>query len=104
MAVSRGRHGQDANRVDRSIFIQARIGPLVVPIQRHAIAKMIPKGAFKEIDGGGKKSKGAKSSKRQAGEPTAKMAETPSPDATDDATFDQSSGQDDATFEKDKSG
>ena len=63
---------------------------------------MIPKGVFKESDGGGKKSKGAgKPSKGQgpANEPAAQMAETPSVDATADATFDQSSGQDDATFE-----
>ena len=77
-----------------------------VQVQRHAIAQMIPKGVFKELDGGGKKSKGAgKPSKGRANEPAAQMAETPPADATTDATFDQSTSQDDATFEKpDKSG
>ena len=76
-----------------------------VQVQRHAIAQMVPKGAFKEFDGG-KKSKGAsKPSKGQANEPTAQVAETPPADETADATFDKSSGQDDATFENpDKSG
>ena len=77
-----------------------------VQVQRHAIAQMIPKGVFKESDSGGKKSKGAgKPSKGRANEPTAQVAETPPADEVADATFDASSGQDDATFENpDKSG
>ena len=77
-----------------------------VQVQRHAIAQMVPKGAFKEFDGGKNKSKGAgKPSKGQASEPTAQVAETPPADEPADATFDKSSGQDDATFENpDKSG
>ena len=77
-----------------------------VQVQRHAIAQMIPKGAFKELDGGGKKSKGAgKPSKGSANEPAPQMAEAPPADATADATFDPSNGQDDATFDNpDKSG
>jgi preprotein translocase subunit YajC len=71
-----------------------------VQVQRHAIAQMVPKGAFKEFDGGKKKSKGAgKPSKGQTSEPTAQMADTPPADESVDATFDKSSGQDDATFE-----
>ena len=67
---------------------------------------MIPKDTFKELDGGGKKSKGAgKSSKGPTNKPAVQMAETPPADATADATFDQPSSQDDATFENpDKSG
>ena len=78
-----------------------------VQVQRHAIAQMVPKGVFKESDDGGRKSKSAgKSSKGSAKQPSEEMAETPQADATaDDATFDQSTGQDDATFENpDKSG
>ncbi len=67
---------------------------------------MVPKGAFNEYGGGEKKSQGAgKPSKGQASEPTAQVAETPPADEPADATFDKSSGQDDATFENpDKSG
>ena len=42
---------------------------------------------------------------RPVSEPTAQVAETPPADEPADATFDKSSGQDDATFENpDKSG
>jgi preprotein translocase subunit YajC len=105
VATNGGLLGRVTDLDDNCVTLKVASG-VNVQVQRHAIAQMIPKGVFKEFDGGGKKSKGAgKSSKGPANEPTAQMAETPPADATADATFDQSGGQDDATFENtDKSG
>ena len=100
VATNGGLLGRVTALYDNCVTLRVATG-VNVQVQRHAIAQMIPKGVFKESDGGGKKSKGAgKSSKGQANEPTAKMAETPPTDATVDATFDQSSGQDDAAIDK----
>jgi len=101
VATNGGLLGRVTDLDDNCVTLKVATG-VNIQVQRHAIAQMVPKGAFKELDGGGKKSKGAgKPSKGQgpANEPAAQMAETPSVDATADATFDQSSSQDDATFE-----
>jgi preprotein translocase subunit YajC len=59
-----------------------------VQVQRHAIAQMIPKGVFKEIEGGGKKSKGSgKHSKGPTNDLSDQIAEPQSDDSTKDATF-----------------
>ena len=99
VATNGGLLGQVTALDDNCVTLKVATG-VNVRVQRHAIAQMIPKGTFKELDGGGKKSKGAgKPSKGPANEPAAQMAETPPADATADATFDKSSSQDDATFE-----
>ena len=106
VATNGGLLGRVTDLDDNCVTLKVATG-VNVQVQRHAIAQMVPKGAFKEFDGGGKKkSKGAgKPSKRPTNEPSAQMAETPPADETADATFDKSSGQNDATFEHpDKSG
>ena len=105
VATNGGLLGRVTDLDDNCVTLKVATG-VNVQVQRHAIAQMIPKGVFKEPDSGGKKSKGAgKPSKGSSNEPTAKMAETPPADAAADTPFDQSSGQDDATFENpDKSG
>ena len=105
VATNGGLLGQVTDLDDNCVPLKVATG-VNVQVQRHAIAQMIPKGVFKEFDGGGEKSKGSsKPSKGPANEPAAQMADTPPVDATADATFDPSSGQDDATFENpDKSG
>ena len=105
VATNGGLVGQVVGLDDNYVTLKVAAG-VNVQVQRHAIAQMIPKDTFKELDGGGKKSKGAgKPSKGSTNKPAAQMAETPPDDATVDATFDPSSGQDDATFENpDKSG
>ena len=101
VATNGGLLGRVTDLDDNCVTLKVATG-VNVQVQRHAIAQMIPKGVFKEFDGGGKKSKGAgKPSKGSANEPAAPMAKTPPADAS----FDPSNGQDDATFENpDKSG
>ena len=106
VATNGGLVGRVTDLDDNCVTLKVATG-VNIQVQRHAIAQMMPKGVFKELDGGGKKSKGAgKRPKGPANEPAAQKVETPPADATADATFDQSSGQDDdATFENpDKSG
>ena len=105
VATNGGLLGQVTDLDDNCVTLKVATG-VNVQVQRHAIAQMIPTGAFKESGGGGKKSKGAgKSSKGQASEPIAQVAEPPPVDETTDATFEKSSDQDDATFKNpDKSG
>ena len=105
VATNGGLLGRVTDLDDNCVTLKVATG-VNVQVQRHAIAQMVPKGAFKEFDGRKKKSKGAgKPSKGQTSEPTAQVAETPPADEIADATFDKSSGQDDATFENpDKSG
>ena len=105
VATNGGLVGRVTDLDDNCVTLKVATG-VNVQVQRHAIAQMMPKGVFKELDGGGKKSKGAgKRPKGPANEPAAQMAETPPVDETVDATFDKTSGQDDATFENpDKSG
>ena len=105
VATNGGLLGRVTDLDDNCVTLKVATG-VNVQVQRHAIAQMVPKGAFKEFDGGKKKSKGAgKPSKGPVNESAAQMAETSPADATADATSDSSSGQDDATFENpDKSG
>ena len=105
VATNGGLLGLVTDLDDNCVTLKVATG-VNVQVQRHAIAQMIPKGVFKEPDRGRKKSKGAgKPSKGSTNEPTAQKAETPPADETADATFDKSSGQDDATFENpDKTG
>ena len=99
VATNGGLMGRVVDLDDNCVTLKVATG-VNVQIQRHAIAQMIPKGVFKESDGGGKKSKGSgKPSKGSANEPAAQRAETPPTDTSEDATFDKSSSQDDATFE-----
>jgi len=71
-----------------------------VQVQRHAIAQMVPKGTFKELDGGGgKKSKGSgKKSKTSANNLSGQIVATQSDNATEDATF-ENPYTEDATLE-----
>jgi len=104
VATNGGLIGRVTELDDNCVTLKVATG-VNVQVQRHAIAQMMPKGVFKELDGGGKKSKGAKPSKGRTNEPAAQKAEAPPADTTADATFDESSGQHDATFENnDKSG
>jgi preprotein translocase subunit YajC len=112
VATNGGLLGRVTDLDDNCVTLKVATG-VNVQVQRHAIAQMVPKGVFKEFDGGGKKSKGAgkqskgagKPSKESVNEPTAQVAETPPADEIADATFEESSDQDDATFENpDKTG
>jgi len=105
VATNGGLVGRVTDLDDNCVTLKVATG-VNIQVQRHAIAQMMPKGVFKELDGSGKKSKGAgKPSKGPANESAAQKAETPPADATADATFDKTSGQDDATFDNpDKSG
>ena len=105
VATNGGLIGRVTDLDDNCVTLKVATG-VNVQVQRHAIAQMVPKGAFKEFNDGKKKSKGAgKPSKGQASTPTAPVAETPPTDATADVTFDPPSDQGDATFENpDKSG
>ena len=99
VATNGGLLGRVTDLDDNCVTLKVATG-VNVQVQRHAIAQMVPKGAFKEFDGGKKKSKGAgKPSKGQASEPTEQVTGTPPTDESADATFDKSSGQADATFE-----
>jgi len=66
-------------------------------VQRHAIAQMVPKGTFKELEGGGeekskgssKRSKGSgKKSKASANDLSGQIVDTQSDNVTEDATLD----------------
>ena len=77
VATNGGLLGRVTDLDDSCVTLKVASG-VNVQVQRHAIAQMIPKGVFKEHDGGGKKSKGGgKPSKGSANEPPAQMAETP---------------------------
>jgi preprotein translocase subunit YajC len=87
VATNGGLLGRVTDLDDNRVTIKVASG-VNVQVQRHAIAQMIPKGAFKELDGGGKKSKGTgKPSKGSAKESVEQMTETPSNDTATDATF-----------------
>ena len=99
VATNGGLLGRVTDLDDNCVTLKVATG-VNVQVQRHAIAQMIPKGVFKAPNSGGKKSKGAgKPSKGPVSEPAAQAAGTPPADATADATFDQPSSQDDASFE-----
>ena len=87
VATNGGLLGRVTDLDDNRVTLKVASG-VNVQVQRHAIAQMIPKGVFKELDGGGKKSKGAgKPSKGSTKESAEQMTETPSNDTTTDATF-----------------
>ena len=87
VATNGGLLGRVTDLDDNRVTLKVASG-VNVQVQRHAISQMIPKGVFKELDGGGKKSKGAgKPSKGSAKESAEQMTETPSNDTTTDATF-----------------
>ncbi|SVD29434.1 uncharacterized protein METZ01_LOCUS382288 [marine metagenome] len=74
-------------------------------VQRHAIAQMIPKGAFIDTNGSEKNSKkSGKRSKESTKNLSGQIAKTKSDNATEDATF-ENLDEEDAKFENpDKSG
>ena len=99
VATNGGLLGRVTDLDDNRVTLTVATG-VNVQVQRHAIAQMIPKGVFKESDGGGKKSKGSgKSSKGSANSPSAQTAEPPSDQAAEDATF-ENPDTEDAAFEK----
>ena len=87
VATNGGLLGRVTDLDDNCVTLKVAAG-VTVQVQRHAIAQMIPKGVFKESDGGGKKSKSSgKPSKRSANEPAVQRTDTPPTDADADATF-----------------
>ena len=96
----------DDNIVTLDVAQGVNIKGVNVQIQRHAIAQMIPKGTFKELDGGGeKKSKGSskrskgsgKKSKAPANDLSSQIVDTQSGNETEDATF-ENPDKEDATL------
>ena len=93
VATNGGLLGRVTDLDDNCVTLKVASG-VNVQVQRHAIAQMMPKGVYKELDGGGKKSKGAgKTPKGPANEPKAQTAETQPADTIADDTFDKSGGQ-----------
>ncbi len=89
----------DDNFVTIDVAQGVSIKSVNVQIQRHAIALMVPKGTFKELTGGGKKSKGSgKKSKTSANDLSDQIVDTQSANATEDATF-ENPYPEDATLE-----
>ena len=89
VATNGGLLGRVTDLDDNRVTLKVATG-VNVQVQRHAIAQMIPKGVFKEFDGGGKKSKGSgKSPKGPVHDPSAPIAETPSTHTAEDATFEK---------------
>jgi len=95
VATNGGLLGKVTDLDDNLVTLDVAMG-VNFQVQRHAIAQMVPKGTFKELDGGGeKKSKG--SSKRSKGsgkkfKPSAndlsgQTIDTQSDNATEDATL-----------------
>ena len=58
VATNGGLIGRVTELDDNCVTLKVATG-VNVQVQRHAIAQMMPKGVYKELDGGGKKSKGA---------------------------------------------
>ena len=86
----------DGNFVTIDVAQGVSIKSVIVQVQRHAIAQMVPKGTFKELaGGGGKKSEGSnkgskdsgKKSKTSANDLSGQIVNTQSDNATEDATF-----------------
>jgi preprotein translocase subunit YajC len=90
----------DDNFVTIDVAQGVSIKSVKVRVQRHAIALMVPKGTFKELAGGGGKiSKGSgKKSKASASNVSGQIADTPSDNAIEDATFEDPYTED-ATLE-----
>jgi len=97
----------DGNFVTIDVAQGVSIKSVIVQVQRHAIAQMVPKGTFKELaGGGGKKSKDSskrskdsgKKSKPSANDLSGQIVDTQSDNATEDATF-ENPYTEDATLE-----
>jgi preprotein translocase subunit YajC len=79
----------DGNFVTIDVAQGVSIKSVIVQVQRHAIAQMVPKGTFKELAAsGGKKSKSSgKKSKTSANDLSGQIVDTQFDNATEDATF-----------------
>ena len=95
VATDGGLLGKVTDLDDNLVTLDVAMG-VNFQIQRHAIAQMVPKGTFKELDGGGeKKSKGSskrskgsgKKSKASANDLSGQIVDTQSDNATEDATL-----------------
>ena len=95
VATNGGLLGKVTDLDDNLVTLDVAMG-VNFQVQRHAIAQMVPKGTFKELDGsGGKKSKGSskrskgsgKKSKASANDLSGQIVDTQSDNATEDATF-----------------
>ena len=95
VATNGGLLGKVTDLDDNLVTLDVAMG-VNFQVQRHAIAQMVPKGTFKELDGGGeKKSKGSskrskgsgKKSKASANELSGQIVDTQSDNATEDATL-----------------
>ena len=95
VATNGGLLGKVTDLDDNLVTLDVAMG-VNFQIQRHAIAQMVPKGTFKELDGsGGKKSKGSskrskgsgKKSKASANDLSGQIVDTQSDNATEDATL-----------------
>ena len=106
VATNGGLLGKVTDLNDNLVTLDVAMG-VNFQIQRHAIAQMVPKGTFKELDGsGGKQSKGSskrskgsgKKSKAPANDLSGQIVDTQSGNATEDATF-ENHYTEDATLE-----
>ncbi len=95
VATNGGLLGKVTDLDDNLVTLDVAMG-VNFQVQRHAIAQMVPKGTFKELDGGGeKKSKGSgkrskgsgKKSKAPANDLSGQIVGTQSGNATEDATL-----------------
>jgi len=95
VATNGGLLGRVTDLDDNCVTLKVATG-VNIQVQRHAIAQMVPKGTFKELDGGGernskgaaKRSKGSgKKSKASANELSGQTVDIQSDNATEDATL-----------------
>ena len=95
VATNGGLLGKVTDLDDNLVTLDVAMG-VNFQVQRHAIAQMVPKGTFKELDGGGerkskgssKRSKGSgKKSKASANDLSGQIVDTQSDNATEDATL-----------------
>ena len=95
VATNGGLLGKVTDLDDNMVTLDVAVG-VNFQVQRHAIAQMVPRGTFKELDGGGernskgagKRSKGSgKKSKASANDLSGQIVDIQSDNATEDATF-----------------
>ena len=95
VATNGGLLGKVTDLDDNLVTLDVAMG-VNFQVQRHAIAQMVPKGTFKELDGSGerkskgsgKRSKGSgKKSKAPANDLSGQIVDTQSDNATEDATL-----------------
>ena len=95
VATNGGLLGKVTDLDDNLVTLDVAMG-VNFQVQRHAIAQMVPKGTFKELDGGGernskgagKRSKGSgKKSKASANDLSGQIVDKQSDNATEDATL-----------------